>query len=179
MVSVETYTLGNRRSKSLADEISLKSDDKENKRNALIVYDYVLHSELHSREEMVGLSKYAFRRYDNYVLLSCTNLSLILGALLGIASRLLAHRLFVSFPAFSCEGREVWWLIIVSVATLILIALINYGKRRVEQEHRVMHEAIIKALIYDGEIDEDRLREIFPREYFKEKPKDKSQIWIV
>jgi len=77
--------------KLLADKISLKKDDKENHRNALKVYNYILHKELLNEKEMGGLGKFASRRYDNYVLLSCANLSLILGALLGIASRLSAH----------------------------------------------------------------------------------------
>lgn len=141
---------------------------KKNQRNALIVYDYVLHSELHSKKELVGLSKYAFRRYDNYVLLSCTNLSLILGASLGIASRLLA---LARFPAFSWGELGIVWLIFVSVATGILIVLIWDGGRQVEQEHKEMHKAIINALITDSKIDENRLRKVFP-EYFGEKPED-------
>ena len=117
---------------------------------------------------MVGLSKYAFRRYDNYVLLSSANLSLILGALLGIASRL---SVFALYPAFSWGEHETMWLILVSVATLILIYFIYVGVQRVVQDHKAIHDAIIRGLITDLEIDENRLKKIFP-EYFKEQPEN-------
>lgn len=155
----------------LSEKLPLLKSDGENQKKAFTVYEYVLHSELHSKKDMVGLSKYAFRRYDNYVLLSCTNLSLILGALLGIVSRL-ALWLFASFSVFCLGGGlEIGWLIIVSVASGILIAFICDGRRQVWQEHKDMHEAIINALITDSKVDENRLRAIFPG-YFKEKPEN-------
>lgn len=156
--------------KLLSETISLKNDGKENQRNVLTVYNYILHKELQNEKEMGELGKFGGRRYDNYVLLSCANLGLIWGALLGIASRLSAHWLFNSFPAFSLKGNEFLWLIIVSVAAGILILLIWDGAQRVGKEHKDILEAIINTLINDSKIDENTLRKIFPAEYFKEKP---------
>jgi hypothetical protein len=143
---------------------SLKSDGK-NQAKALIVYDYIFHSELHSKKNLEGLSKYAFRRYDNYVLLSCANMCLVLGASLGIAGRLTT---FVLFPAFSFGEHETVWLALVSIATVILTALLYDGMQRVWQDHKAIHEAIINTLITDKKIDENTLRQIFP-DYFEGK----------
>jgi len=134
-------------------------DDKENIRKALILYDYVLHSKLHSDTKKTGLSGYAFRRYDNYVLIKCTMLCLGLGTLLGITGRLAG---WAMYPIFYLGNHELVWLIIVSIVIVILLFMMRDGAQHVCQEHKDLHEAIIRELIAESKNDKYKLRNAFP-----------------
>lgn len=125
------------------------------KREALIVYDYILHKGVHSNEKTKGLSTYAFRRYDNYVLLSITQLSLILGASLGIAIRILREIYpipdninnpnlgILDLLSNFFRGSEffVWIFLIATIA--ILISAIRKGLDWVKFDYEEMHTAIV------------------------------------
>jgi phosphate/sulfate permease len=143
----------------------LKTKTKEDRKNAFFVYDYVLHSKLHSSSKMKGLSKYAFRRYDNYILLSCAKFSLILGVGLGLLSRFIAPLLFNRVPFFMGWQEIVWWVIVSIVASVIAVALCK-GAQWVQLEHKKVHDTVIKALISESEIEKGKLRQIFP-DYFE------------
>ncbi len=145
----------------------LKTETKEDRKNAFFVYDYVLHSKLHGSSKMEGLSKYAVRRYDNYILLSSAKFSLILGVCLGLSSRLITPLFFNSVPYFIGWQEIVWWGI-VSIFAFILALSLCKGAQKVWQEHKKVHVAVIKALINESEIDKGKLRQIFP-DYFETK----------
>lgn len=148
-------------------------DSKEvgDKKNALMVYDYVLHSELHSSENKTeGLSNYAFRRWDNYVLLSVAELSLVLGAVVGILSRVLGEFLVFSNSFWQEPNghsltllgwNEYWILVLVLIATEILVTSIHVGRNWVKNEYEEMHKMVVKS----SKITREKLIKIFP-EYF-------------
>jgi hypothetical protein len=158
----------------LAEKI-LKTEREEDKKNALIVHDYVLHSELHSKKELEGLSKYAFRRYDNYVLLSCTEWSLYFGVVLGLLSRLATAYFLIKVSFLSFETIEVWLWIIIPIIAVIMILAIRNGKKWLRREHEEIHIAVIKKIIKDPKFDVERLKAIFPREYFKDPTKESER----
>jgi hypothetical protein len=148
----------------------------EAKKNVLMIYDYVLHSELHSSENKTnGLSGYVLRRYDNYVLLSVAELSLALGAVVGILSRVLCE-FFVFKNSFWQEPNahsltllgwtEYWILVTVLITVLILMYFIEQGQNWVKHEYEEIHEMVVRS----SKITRKKLIELFPEYFPDEKP---------
>ena len=132
--------------KSLTRKFSLKTEklSREEKQEVLIVYDYILHTEVHKEADNKGLSGYAFRRYDSFVLLSSTTFCLWVGLVSGLLARLLCMLYFPTIPALSYDSREliIWGPLI---ATISLFSLIMFeGQRWLENEYSRMHEVIIE-----------------------------------
>jgi len=157
----------------LAKKLSLKTEKKEDRMNAFKVYDYVLHWKLHSESELKGLSDYAFRRYDAYVLLSCTKSSLILGIVFGLPIRLASLVFYCShfvnkfsFLRLDAMKMEIGLWVFITIVAAILILVIYQGQKLLWREHKDIHTAIIRAIIHDPEFDEKELKTIFP-ECFK------------
>jgi len=161
--------------------------EKLGKREVLIIYDYVLHKGVHSGGHLKGLSSYLFRRYDNYVLLSTTRLSLILGIFFGIMFRVMREiyplglksedvgNLLVNF----LWGSELFVWILLIVAVSILIFAISKGLDWIKFDYDEMHTAIVLDSAqarenYKGVTRED-LKKAFPSYFLDdEKPTEIS-----
>jgi hypothetical protein len=145
--------------KRLSERFGLKIDglSKSEKEDILVVYDYILHSEVHSSDEKKGLSSYAFRRYDNYVLLSCTLFSLWLGLAIGALVRFFGIVSFkgIVFLQFDKVEPLVWWAIMIAV--VVVSSFILEGLKWLEREYTRMHSAIISV----SKIDKEDLKKVF------------------
>jgi hypothetical protein len=166
----------------LTKENPMKGKDKKAKRRVLMVYDYVMHAELHSKKEREykGLSRYAYARYDNYVLLSTTMTSLIFGATLGFAVRVISECFILGGTSFWSRpgihtltrlvGKEPWIWGILWIATIVLLISIQQGRKWVKYEYDEIHKAIIRK----SKIKRDELKKVFP-DYFTKTTMEKTQ----
>jgi len=155
--------------------------DGVSKRNALMVYDYVLHSELHSvkKGDKDGLSRYAFRRWDNYVLLAIVEFTIGLGAVTGVIARVLSEIFifgdsFWEYPKLHSlvllNGKEYWILVVLLIIIIILIFALDEGRMRIRFEYDEIHRIAIK----DSKITQKQIFKLFPKEYFSD---DAQKAW--
>jgi hypothetical protein len=145
--------------------------DKEAKRRDLMVYDYVLHSELHSgKGGKKGLSIYAHARWDNYILLSTTKFSLALGAFVGFMVRVISWYFILGDSFWNAPnthtltllyGKEPWIWLTVTIVTIILWVSIWIGRKQIKYEYDEIH----KTIIQESEITRDMITKAFP-DYF-------------
>lgn len=147
------------------------TDDPEDKRKVLFVYDFVLHSNLHSKPELKGVSNYCARRWDMYILLSCVSTSLILGTVIGMASRIvyewfigktLLSELQKNFWFFLNVG-EFWILAFALITAIVMLLLVAKERKWNKREYEDMHDIFIDKFA----IAPEELRKIFPSEFFK------------
>jgi len=139
--------------KALIKKYSLTdSREADGKKKVLVIYDYILHSGVHSDVGKKGISNYTHARWDMYILLSCTKLSLELGIAVGALGRLMSeyfvfHVMFwqnaVSYFQTFWKGAEFWVLAFILVGTLILIVSIRHGQDWIRFEYDGIHEIII------------------------------------
>jgi hypothetical protein len=153
-----------------------RSKRPEDKKKILLVFDYVLHTELHSEEKKKALSGYAFRRWDMYVLLSLTKMSLILGVAIGAFFRFIGEYFYfhTSFTEnlIADFGRvEFWILAFLLASTFLLVFFVRHGRAWVLDEYKAIHELIIR----ESSIKKERLKEIFPPDYFAKSEQKKNR----
>lgn len=158
--------------KNLATNYGLEwKNELEHKRKLRFVYDYVLFSGLHSKEEYKGLSQYAFRRWDMYILLSCTKVSLILGMICGLLFRVFVEIFFLGMRAFSSlvydfwfflNVKEFWIITFILTSCFLLIYFIWQGQESIKFQYQSLH----KIVITESVVKKAKLREVFP-EYFR------------
>jgi hypothetical protein len=156
----------------MRDKFNLTNNPHQRK-EVLQVFDYILHTGIHSDRKTKGLSLYAFRRWDMYVLLSCTTLSLILGFTFGFLLRVLSEYYFFQMSFFNSLGRldfqaifesgESWLLIFILASVILLVYFIRKERRWTRDEYEKIHQTIIET----SGVNEMYLRSIFPPEYFR------------
>jgi hypothetical protein len=164
----------------LIDKYKLTKESKpKDKKNVLIVYDYVLFSGVHSDQKKKGISTYLFRRWDMYILLSCTKLSLILGVAAGVLFRILSEYFLFQMSflkeleqnfLFFLHQIEFWFLAIILVAAIILVIFVWHGQAWIRFEYERMHDDVIK----ESDIKQEKLKEIFPPDYFDKKTSEQT-----
>jgi hypothetical protein len=147
-----------------------KENDAGTSRKTWAIYDYVLHRELHSDERSRGISGYAFRRNDMYVILSCSEFALALGVVTGVFCRIMSQY-FIFTSAFWTSfyylqpGSRGEFLVssCIAIAAIILFVLLRRGRDLVKFEYQAAHAAIIKG----SDIKIEALKKIFPSNYFE------------
>jgi len=128
----------------LSKKYGLKIEDGIKKAEILLIYDYILHSELHTESGMRGLSDYATRRYDNYVLLSSSIFALWIGGIIGILGRFIALCTFPSVSFLQYDNAEIVIWVSILITVLILSFFILEGLRELGYEYTNILSAIIK-----------------------------------
>lgn len=137
--------------------------NEEDKKKVGILYDYILHSGIHSDEKIKGLSSYAFRRNDNFVLLATTQISLVLSLIFGLVTSL---SMFIYPNLSTLELSEIFfftnfWAIIISTIIIVFLYLIlRSGISWIKTEYNEMHIAIFRESKKYCSIKE--LKEVFP-----------------
>ncbi len=138
-----------------------------------VIYDYILHGGIHSDKKKEGLSTYAFRRYDNYVLLKTTKYALICAGFLGVfsSSILLIQNTGISIGLLSLSGT--WVIITSSIILVILILAIDSGAESVKKEYDEIHKAIIIDSYSEKSV--EHLKNVFPGYIFSDIKKNKIE----
>jgi len=146
-------------------------------RKVLHVFDYILHVGVHSDSKTKGLSLYLFRRWDMYVLESCTMTSLILGTVTGFLIRIVTEFSLFQSSAFKTLPQmdyqaifgngESWLLIGIFVSMILLVCFLSSERQRTKEEYNRMHETVID----NHSLTEAQLRSVFPS-YFTDSQKE-------
>jgi hypothetical protein len=163
---------------SLRTKYDLKDSETEDQKNVLLVFDYIVQSSLHTKPEWNGLSRYCYRRWDTYVLFSCTMSSLILGTVVGMFLRIIYEvsmsnflsRLANSFWFFLYVG-EFWILVVTLVSVPILWVFLKRERAFIKRDYEGMHSIFIKRFA----IKPEELKGIFEKGIFKPNKKTESK----
>ena len=140
-----------------------------------MIYDYVLQKEVHSGKDSEGISSYATRRYDNYILLSTTQLSLIVGFITGNIARTASEYYATRFQLKDIpnllgnftKGSEFFVWLCLTITVIILVVAIGKGLKWIKFEYEEIHSAIV----LDSKIKIAELKRLFPLYKFVEEEK--------
>ena len=138
-------------------------------KKVLAVYGYVVHFEM-EKKGMKEVVRYTTRRWDLYHLHSSVRVTLFVAFLLGILSRFLFEIMDGRFK-FSFLRNDFQWtsaipeLVVLFLAFFAVIAL-HRLLEHAQDWIAPQYDALSCAVVNGSEISEERLRMVFPSEYF-------------